>query len=281
MKSIKSILKKSNTLTSMYRSIRDRSPLRRNVEFRNHLECKFNGTPSMETGTFEPIETFIFKNNIDNFDLFINVGANMGYYSVMALSRKKQVVAFEPNSTNLEILYKNITANRFERNCEIHPIALCNTIGIMPMYGSNTGASLIKGWAGQHTSTLVPTNKLDNILAERVKNQKIFILMDIEGAEYECLLGATKLLTTNTPLLLFVEISVSEHQPAGTVINPNLTKTFKLLYEMGYKCISIGNTRKEVFLEQIEQIEKTMNDTLETHNFIFFNKHIDKNNLML
>lgn len=278
---IKKIIKKLPIIPKIYRNLRDSLPLRYEPKYRPHLGFKFNGTKEMEGGSFEPLETNFFKKNIDNYDVCINVGANMGYYSLIAMSRKKNVIAFEPNSLNSQIFMHNVLANKFEDLCEFYPIALSNLVGILPMYGFNTGASLIKGWAGQYNSKLVPVNRLDNIISNKNKKFRTFMLVDIEGAEYEFLLGARNFLVMNMPILLMIEISVTEHQPEAIGINPNIIKTFELFFEVGYSCYALDKDFSTVTLEEIKSIYKTGVNTLKTHNFVFLNKFVDSSSLNL
>ena len=61
----------------------------------------------------------------------------------------------------VNILLRNIEANKFNTDFQLFPIALSNELGVLPMYGASTGASLIKGWAGQMGSSLVPISSFD------------------------------------------------------------------------------------------------------------------------
>ena len=85
----------------------------------------------MEKGEFEPRETAIVENLFEFFDVFVNIGANTGYYVCKALSRGIPVVAFEPNQLNVNILLKNIEANKFETDFHLFPLALSNKNGVL------------------------------------------------------------------------------------------------------------------------------------------------------
>ena len=69
---------------------------------------KFFGPSAMQNGSFEITETNILIKLSSHADLFINVGANYGFYCCLALSKGIKTSAFEPVYTNLRILYKNI-----------------------------------------------------------------------------------------------------------------------------------------------------------------------------
>lgn len=229
----------------------------------------FGGNLQMENGSFEPTETGHILKLFDSTDSLINVGANVGYYCCLALKHGKKVVAFEPMLTNQRHLYRNVHANGWGDLFECYPIALSDTGGLLEIFGDGTGASLIKGWAGQQDATIVPVSTLDQVLGERFSEVRPLIIVDIEGAEYGMLLGATKLLNARVKPIWFVEISVSEHQPKGIAVNPNLLKTFELFFNTGYVAISADNNPRFISLAEIKKIEETRVDTVKMHNFIF------------
>jgi len=236
---------------------------------------KLVGNRLMQEGKFEPEETVIVNSLINNVDTVINVGANIGYYCCLALKQNKYVIAFEPINLNLKYLLRNIKANNWEDQVEVYPMALSNRkAGIIEIYGGGTGASLIRGWAGtpdKHVN-LVPINTLDNILSHRLNNERCFILVDIEGAEQYMLEGSSSILDMDPKPIWMVEISVSEHQPKGVKLNPNLLSTFQVFWNHGYTARTANSENRVVSSSEIEEIVKTGVDTLHTHNLIFIEK---------
>lgn len=273
IKLLKPIVEKFPSLAAFYRIRKDAKAMSMPPEYRRALGFKFNGPVAMQNGVFEPEETELIKKILPNVSHLINVGANTGYYCLYALQAEAYVIAFEPDKINSTILLKNVEANRWQNNFELLPLALSDKLGILPLYGASTGASLIKGWAGQSNSELVPTNTLDNLVGGRTFEGKCLILIDIEGAEYECLKGAKTLLSRNDQMIFFVEISIGEHQPKGININPNLQNTFRLFDSYGYRAYAADNNLREIHLSEIEKIDNTGIDTMDVHNFIFIHKN--------
>ena len=66
----------------------------------------------MRQGTFEREETAVIQRFLGEADVFVDVGANLGYYTCLALSRGKPVVAFEPQKQNLQCLFRNLIGER-------------------------------------------------------------------------------------------------------------------------------------------------------------------------
>ena len=252
-----------------YRFLRDSKALNAEVAFREKLGFRFNGNRSMEKGEFEPQETAIVESLIEAFDVFVNIGANTGYYVCKALKRGIGVVAFEPNQLNVNILLKNVEANKFEADFQLFPIALSNQHGVLPMYGASTGASLIDGWAGQKNRYLVPISTFDSTANSLVNDKSCLVLIDIEGAELNCLKGASSLINSPKNNVFLIEISVREHQPKGTTINPNLVETFSFMFSQGYEAFTADENLRKIELAEVINIASTEIDTLGTHNFIF------------
>lgn len=265
---VKPLVSRFPRIAAMYRGMRDQlesmeEPMPTPWGF------KLAGNVAMAQGTFEPVETELVRRLLHEVDVLVNVGANVGYYCCHALSMGKPVIAFEPMPRNLRFLCKNINANGWE-GAEIFPIALSNKVSILEIYGANTGASLVKGWAGAPESykTLVPCSTMDLLLNTRLQGKRALILVDIEGAEKWMLEGASKMLANDPKPVWVVEIVTSENQPQGVAINPNFASTFQFFFENGYEAFSADQEMRPI---KIEDVKLYANGSLKagTHNFMF------------
>ena len=226
----------------------------------------------MESGMFEPEETVIVQDLLPKVDLLVNIGANIGYYCCIGLEAGTEVVAFEPLDSNLRYLLRNLRENGWRERGEVYPVAVGNRDGIVDLFGAGTGASLLKGWAGapEFVVTSVPIFRLDTLLGSRFQGRQCFILVDIEGAEKGLLEGASGILGMDPKPIWMMEIAVSEHQPAGVKINPNLLSTFDTFWAKGYEAWTATKTSRPVHREEIEGIAAGAANTLPTNNFLFF-----------
>jgi len=273
VKIAKPVIEKFPRLAATYRLMRD-SRFNPEDAKMTPLGFKFSGNEAMERGLHEPEEVEIVKKYLNSCDVFINIGANLGYYCCIALQQGVKTVAFEPIDMNLKYLYANVKANNWEDNIEVFPVALSSKSGLIEIYGGGTGASLIQGWAEtpKEIRRLVPVLSLDDVLGERFSGKRCFFLVDIEGAEKFMLEGAIKHLGMKPKPVWMIEICISEHQPQGTKINPHLLSTFQTFWKEGYEARTANQDFAIVTEEEISKIIESGNDTLHTHNFLFISK---------
>ncbi len=219
---------------------------------------KFKGTNSihhigMQDGVFEINEVSLFKKIFERSDVFIDIGANIGFYSCLALKADLHVLAVEPLQKNLEYLYSNIIANKWE-GIEIFPVGLAEHPGVATLFGgSSTGASLIGSWAGASKMFRqnIALSTLDILLGNRFDQKKIFIKIDVEGMEYQVLLGAKSALRMKPRPVWVLEICLSEYHPDG--INPNFQDIFNLFWKDGYEARTADHNNKLIIPEDVER----------------------------
>ena len=231
---------------------------------------KLCGDTQMASGKFEPIETDLVRDLLKDADVFVNVGANIGYYCCHALSAGKPCLAVEPISRNIYYLLRNIQINGWEEMAEVFPVAAGSSTSILSIWGGGTGASLIKGWASipEGYVTQVPVLPLDRIALTAIAGKRALILVDVEGAEYFMLMGAKEILSLSPRPLWMMEITASENQPQGVQINPNFEKTFDVFFDSGYRAFLANGTDIEVTRDDIRAAVQNKR-SLNAYNFIF------------
>lgn len=132
-------------------------------------------------------------------DVFIDVGAFIGRYSVILNNRFKKIYAFEPSWSTYQRLKKNILINKIE-NVSALRLALMDQNGFFDMnikYTPGTNSLLNdKNLLGLE---LVECCRLDDLIF----NGKIdLIKIDVEGAEKEVLRGAEETIRVNRPRII-------------------------------------------------------------------------------
>jgi FkbM family methyltransferase len=235
----------------------------------------FSGTAEMENGTFEEEEVELVKFLLHKCDRFVNIGANVGYYLCMASKIGTPSVAFEPLSSNLTILYRNLILNNWSSNIEIFPLALGSKTQLSKIYGQGTGASLIKSWANSDPRhfKIVPTTTIDNFLLQKKAGEKLLILADIEGFELEMLRGAKKTLKLDPKPTWIIEVSFNEHLPSQFDYS-KASKVFRLMWANGYKTYFADLNLIEFTPQAFTKIKKSKNKETRSINILFLDKKI-------
>jgi len=166
----------------------------------------------------EPATTNLFKKLLKKGDVVIDLGANIGYFTLLAarlVGERGRVYAFEPEPVNFKFLKKNIELNNYSQ-VEAYQMAVAEKSGKTRLYicsydsGHHTinqfngikdysrGREVEKKWIE------VETTSLDKFLEGREKRVDL-IKMDIEGAEPMALSGMDKTLKENTNLKMIIE----------------------------------------------------------------------------
>lgn len=129
----------------------------------------------------------------------VDVGANIGYYTLLfaqGVGPSGKIVAVEPSPDNLSELAINVEHNRLG-NVEIVPKAVGadrRTVGLLK--GINSGVT-----DDDRAAFTVEQDMIDNIAKERIDLLKI----DIEGYEWQALMGAQRVLSNDRPIV-FLEV---------------------------------------------------------------------------
>lgn len=186
--------------------------------------------------------------------VLIDVGAHCGLYSCYALSKGLRAIAFEPLRRNLSYLYRNVFENGWQELCEIWPVAVTSKPGLQVLYdgGGGPAASLISGWSGMNPkfSRVVSTTSLDVAIGSRFKGTKLFVKIDVEGAELQVLRGASELLKSSPPPVWQIEICLSECHPGG--FNPHFRSVFELMASHGYTATTADEEMREIRLPDVD-----------------------------
>lgn len=116
---------------------------------------------------------------------FVDLGAHIGSFTLLAARRFKHVIAVEANPAAAEVLRKNVEWNELT-NVEVHECAIWEHdegVAFMPQV-NNTGMSWVASRKKKPEATVVPSKTLKQILGER---RPEFWKIDIEGSEYRAL----------------------------------------------------------------------------------------------
>lgn len=137
-------------------------------------------------------------------DVFVDVGANVGYHTFLAASlvgAGGAVVAIEPSAENCRLLWLSKHENGAEQ-VSIHALALDRTAGLRYLtshLGSNGGLlpdDVVEVRSGR--GSFVTAARLDDLHVGAVRLMKV----DVEGAEFAVLDGAVETVASQRPHLI-------------------------------------------------------------------------------
>ena len=158
-----------------------------------------------------PRLTEIFLALIQPGDVFVDGGANVGFYSLLAaraLEGRGCVISFEPDPRNLPILHSNLQINNLNALARVVPKALSNNEGDLDFWGAQDnswGGSVVGLPSANGRQLKVPATTLDSYAAATNLEGVDIIKLDIEGAEPLALEGMRT--TLRTSKLLVYEIN--------------------------------------------------------------------------
>jgi FkbM family methyltransferase len=181
------------------------------------------------------IERFLKKG-----DVFIDIGANFGLYTILAASKAGttgKVIAFEPGTLNFNKLKKNVLYNSQFKNIDIYNLGLSNQNSELDLKLGGQGYDAWSSYGQPSMGEEITTEKtivrtLDDFLSEKSYNRKIDLMkIDVEGWEKKVLLGAKNTLNKDDAPVLLIEFNDKNTKPNGYQAN----KIYDLLLDHGYK----------------------------------------------
>ena len=213
---------------------------------------------------YEPLESQLVRNAVKPGMVVYNIGANLGYYSLLAshcVGPTGKIYAFEPEPGNLELLRRTISENHCT-NVSIYSEAVSkhSEVATLSISATNSGDHRLTDVAGRNQMQ-VPTISLDNFIAENNPVPNV-IIMDVQGSELDVLSGATQLLLSRQPLVLFTEF-----WPEGlNARRPNGAKEFlELLRNNGFELTHIDERHRNIRNVSTEWVLNNVTGTMEAN----------------
>jgi FkbM family methyltransferase len=231
---------------------------------------KNSANRAMLRGTFEPEEAKAMQRYLPQVEIFVDVGANIGFYGCLAMKSGKYSILIEPQPGNLKCLWANLLSNGWQDRAEVYPLGLGASPGIQMLYGaSGPSASLIPKWAqySDRFKRIISVTTLDIILGQRFINKRLLIKIDVEGYEYHVLKGSLKTMTLSPRPIWLIEICLSEYHPSG--LNPNYKATFGLFWENGYEARTADSRNLLIRPDDVDKWWAKKQSESGTINYIF------------
>jgi FkbM family methyltransferase len=205
----------------------------------------------MQWGFYEKYETELFKKSIRKGMVVVDVGANVGYYTLMAsrlVGEEGRVFAFEPEPQNYDLLCKNIKANGC-RNVVAERNAVWRKSGEETLFldKSNLGGhSLVKANVmDKDGSVCVKATSLDEYFGT-LDCPVDFIKMDVQGSEMGVFEGMEGIMKQDCPLGIMAEFWPEGIRNSG--VSPEVF--LERLVRRRFDIYSIGQSVKSLDINQ-------------------------------
>ena len=221
---------------------------------------------------YEEMETELFKKEIKPGDVILDIGANSGYYTLIAakmVGEKGKVFAFEPDPNNFSLLSKNVKINNYN-NVIIVKEAVSDKNGQCRLYLyeedvhnkiNDSSDKFSKRYDDENKRKFIEikTNRLDDYF-KGYDREINFIKMDIEGSEGLAIKGMTSLFKKNGTKKMIVEFYPHLIREYG--LNP--AESLDTLVKSGFKVYEVDNKTKEVNLIKSNEIKEFCRDRRQT-----------------
>jgi len=190
-------------------------------------------------GNYEPELSKIIFNETQLGKQFVDIGANAGYFSLLASQySNKKVISIEPMPENVQFLNEHIKMNKIN-NIEVLPIAISDKNGEIEFSNSdNLSANTYKKesvmFKGEGIK--VQTISLQELAERNSLDSNCFIKIDVEGAEFDVLEGGKDFLKKHHPNLM---VATHDCHLAGVK-----EKCIQILTELGYTTTPIKEEKE-------------------------------------
>ena len=173
---------------------------------------------------------------IDNFQnnkkIFWDIGANIGLYSIYAALKHSniEVISFEPSTSNLRVLSRNIALNKLSDKISIYQPALSNEENSFMMFQES---QFIEGWSMNQFSNDIKFNEginkqqnykiygtnIDSLIRNNILKVPNYIKIDVDGIEHLILQGSVNTLTNKNIKSILVEIDESYNDQLQSILD--------------------------------------------------------------
>jgi len=214
---------------------------------------------------YEPSETAFFQRIVQSGDTVLDVGANIGYYTLLFAKQagaNGKVYAIEPAPGNFSLLTRNVALNHYT-NVVLFNKAVSSSTGKTRLYLSdeNRGDHRIYATATPRPSVEVEMVSLDDLLPPETLPHVSVVKMDIQGAEHAALRGMQRLLDRSPAVTLAMEFWPHGLHLAG--VKP--ADTLALLRSWGFSLYTLRESNCDLTPLDEDALLKTATVANEQH----------------
>jgi FkbM family methyltransferase len=181
-------------------------------------------------GVWEPEETKFLEKALRPGMVFVDIGAHIGYYTVIAsglVGSTGKVFAFEPDPGNFALLQRNVAENHCQ-NVFTGQKAIAASTRRLSLYRSRSNfgdhrtyapiGEAVQQRGTERSAVAVEALSLDDYFAGNPTGID-FLKMDIQGSEYDAFIGMRKTLQRNSDITILTEFWPTGLKQAGVAPN--------------------------------------------------------------
>ena len=164
---------------------------------------------ALHFGVYEKAETKFFQTTCLNGMTFLDVGANIGYYTALAaraVGPAGKIIALEPDPESFKYLEQTIAANGTE-NVRVFPVAASDASAMLSLYISDDNRGDNRLYATGETRLRIEVEAVatDALLAENKIETIDLIKIDVQGYEPKVIAGLRDTISRSPNLTLLTE----------------------------------------------------------------------------
>lgn len=190
-------------------------------KFTLNLEDQVHSAKLLLNNIWEPIETGVLMAMLEPGEVFLDIGANIGYYTLLAANRvgkNGRVYAFEPEPLAFGILLENIRKNGYRSTTKAFQVAVGTHNGLTDLYLGGRNAGDHRTWNSEKENRekiQIPTK---NVNSESLIDWKVNALkMDTQGSEMEILSNMLDFLESDRKIKMLIEFWPYGLRGAGSI----------------------------------------------------------------
>lgn len=208
----------------------------------NHRFCSLTDNFKIEINLTDSSENYLWfgckpkdiisflSSNLRSDSIFVDCGANIGIWTIIALESIKSVGtvhSFEPNPKLCKRLQKNLDYNKISQQCTLHEVALSSDSKTEFLYLDeiNHQMGTLRGGKNEKNKIQILTKPLDSFNLNRIDGMKI----DVEGHESQVIKGGMESISFHKPWLV-IELNNSFHK----IQNITQWEVYRILTDIGY-----------------------------------------------
>jgi FkbM family methyltransferase len=175
--------------------------------------CKYNTDNIVIDEVFSQNVYEVTGGHFDKDGVTIDLGANIGAFSIYAAKHGTRVVSVEPESNNLKALKRNIGINDMNNLITVAPYAISDYIGSAKINNAGGDSTILDNTDGLVVDVITLDKLFDLYQIKEVNVLKI----DIEGSEVRAILGSSKE-TMNKCKYVAIEFDIKTGDRMGDII---------------------------------------------------------------